>query len=219
MDVFEVDDYMQTLKQCGVPKAYRLWTAGMAASVVDPRIPLTRDEHNCNLGAIIDKRDDFDWLMVTGPVGRGKTTWLTAAFNDWLQKRVRRYKEGGPGHRNPPIWVTEAAMFANAERSGASNYSGRAVYMDRLVSTPLLMLDDLAGSRKKPTEWQASAIRHLVAQRHANLRPTLMTTNLGTWEELEDHYGDHIVSRMIERTRGLVTLEGPDRRLQGVTPR
>mgnify|MGYP003649145562 CR=1 FL=1 len=217
MDAYDLEDYFQMLKHCGVPKAYRLWTTGPSAPITDPRIPLTRDEHNCNLGSLIDKHADakvVDWLLVSGPVGRGKTTWVTAAFNDWAHKRLRRYKEGGPGHRNPPVWVSEAAMFANADRSSVKNYTGRSTYMHQLVGAPLLVVDDLAGSRKSPTEWQAGAIRHLVAERHANLRPTFMTTNLKTWDELEKHYGDHIVSRMIERTRGIITLGGPDRRLR-----
>jgi DNA replication protein DnaC len=53
-------------------------------------------------------------------------------------------------------------------------------------------------------------------ERHAHDRPTFMNTNIVSWEQLERMYGDHIVSRMIEMTEGMMVLKGPDRRLEKV---
>ena len=220
MDAYDLEDFMTILKRSGVPKGYRLWTAGSVSSPVDVRIELGRDEHNCVLGSVIDARLAGDkhtgWLLVSGKVGRGKTTWITAAFNDYCKRRLRRFREGGPGENNLPIWITEAGLFTNADRSAAGGYSGRASYIDRIAKAPLLVLDDLGGSRRKPTESQSSMIRFIMQERHAHDRPTFMSTNIDSWEQLERMYGDHIVSRMIEQTEGMMVLKGPDRRLQKV---
>jgi len=50
-------------------------------------------------------------------------------------------------------------------------------------------------------------------ERYANMRPTILTTNLATWDELAQRYGDHIVSRMIERAKYMTVLKGRDRRM------
>ncbi len=220
MDAYDLEDYMSILKRSGVPKAYRLWTTHSSDSPVDVRISVGRDEHNCKLGAAADKWLHWtfppNWLLVSGKVGRGKTTWLTAMFNDYCSSRLRRYKEGGPGENRLPIWMTEADLFINADRSAAGGYSGRASYIDRVARCPLLVLDDLGGSRRNPTESQVSMIRYIVQNRHANQKPTLMNTNIASWDSLEKVYGDHIVSRLIEQTEGMMVLDGPDRRLEKV---
>jgi DNA replication protein DnaC len=220
MDHFDLEDYMTILKRSGVPKSYRLWTTSATASPVDPRIEMTVDEHNCKLAAAASKWLSWtfppEWILVSGKVGRGKTTWVTGVFNDYCASRIRRYREGGPGENSLPIWMTEADLFMNADRSAAGGYSGRAVYIDRVTRSPLLVLDDLGGSRRKPTESQVSMIRYIVQNRHAHNRPTLMTSNIESWDQMERVYGDHIVSRLIESTEGMVILEGPDRRLEKV---
>lgn len=218
MDLHDLQDLMSILKRSGVPKSYRLLTSRPVTNPVDVRTELMRDEHNCNLAAVIDSRLAGDrhvgWLLVSGEVGRGKTSWTTAAFNDYCNRRVRRFREGGPGENRPPIWITEAGLFINADRSAAGGYSGRAAYIDKVASAPLLLLDDLGGSRRKPTESQLSMIRFIMQERHAHDRPTFMNTNIVSWDDLERMYGDHIVSRMIEQTEGMMVLKGPDRRLE-----
>ena len=220
MDLYDLEDLMTILKRSGVPKAYRLWTRSEVSSPADVRKALLRDEHNCNLASVIDARLAGDrhtgWLLVSGEVGRGKTTWTTAAFNDYCARRTRHYREGGPGENRLPIWLTEAGLFINADRSASGGYSGRASYIDKVANAPLLLLDDLGGSRRKPTESQLSMIRFIMQERHAHDRPTFMNTNIVSWEQLERMYGDHIVSRMIEMTEGMMVLKGPDRRLEKV---
>jgi DNA replication protein DnaC len=56
-------------------------------------------------------------------------------------------------------------------------------------------------------------MRDLLSERHANLRTTIITTNLMSWEDIEKRYGNHIVSRLIEACGVMVKMEGPDRRI------
>ena len=99
-----------------------------------------------------------------------------------------------------------------ASVAGAAGYHGRAAYVGRLALAPVLVLDDLAGGRTELTKWGAGAVRDIIDERYANSRPTIFTTNLDAWELLERRYGDHIVSRMIQRAKWMTLLQGHDRR-------
>ena len=74
----------------------------------------------------------------------------------------------------------------------------------------MLLLDDLGGSRRALTEWQGGAIRHLFDHRHKHNLPTFLTTNLTHWAPLAERYGDHVVSRMIDRCGNMTILTGTD---------
>lgn len=203
---------MERLRDAGVPKNARLWTTDRHVELWDPREPLQRDEHN---KAAAD-HTDFEtrrWLMLCGKVGRGKTAWATGHFNDKVASRVERNERWG-GHR-PPLWMTESSLFRQAEANSKNGYHGRAVFLGKLITCPILMLDDLGGNRRPLTDWQGGAMRDLLSERHANLRPTMFTTNYETWEELEVRYGDHIVSRLIEACGVMIRMGGPDRRING----
>lgn len=217
MNRFDLNVYFDALAEAGVPKGFRTWTLGEHSDPTDPRVSVTKDHHNLKLITDLADVSGANWFLLSGEVGRGKTTMATAAFNDWASRRAHRYDRIGAQRPRLPLWITESNMFAGADMAGAKSHSGRAVFMERFVLAPLLVLDDLAGSRREPTTWQGGAIRNLIAERHANERATIFTTNIKSWEALEKLYGDHIVSRMIERCSSMTTVEGPDRRLANVS--
>jgi len=144
------------------------------------------------------------WVMLTGPVGTGKTAWLTALFNFLLIE-----SEGWEGAQ----WVTEADLFERCDSAHHRlGYTARQSALRPYIDAPILMLDDVGASRRKLTEWQGSAMRNLFDKRHSCRRPTLMTSNIIREGDLASRYGAHILSRILHATNGLVFLGGEDRR-------
>jgi DNA replication protein DnaC len=220
MDDDSVMAFTDLLETAGVPASARLWTTSRSVELWDRRIPLQRDQGNAaaadrmdadNLAFAKDKRSRRKWLMLCGKVGRGKTAWATGHFSDIVAERVNRNKRWGS--ERPPVWLTEAALFRRAEARSHDGYHGRSIFLNGLITCPVLLLDDLGGNRRTLTNWQGGAMRDLLSERHANLRTTIITTNIETWDEVEKRYGDHIVSRLIESCGVMVRMDGQDRRL------
>lgn len=209
LDTYSLTTAIDLLRQAEVPKADRLWTTDRTVDLWDSRVPLIRDEWNADAAERTDAEHRGS-LILCGQVGRGKTAWGTGHFNDLVIERVGKNENWGR-HRCP-IWVTEAALFRKAESASREGYHGRAIYLSSLIRAPILFLDDLGGNRRSLTDWQGGAMRDLFSERHSSMRPTLITTNLERWEDLEKRYGDHIVSRLIEDCGVMVRMHGPDRR-------
>ena len=209
MDTIELENYFELLKKAGVPNAYRQWSLrGHPGN--DPRREVVRDDENMVAQGACDGMKPKGWIILAGPVGTGKTTFVTATFADTLDRRLGLNKNFG--ERINPVWTTESRFLRMAHVSGTAGHHARLAYVGRLAIAPVLVLDDLGGSRVDLSNWAASAVRDILDERYANERPTLFTTNLDKWDELDKRYGDHIVSRMIERTGGMVILSGKDRR-------
>jgi DNA replication protein DnaC len=209
MDAIELDNYFEILKKAGVPKAYRLWSLRDHA-VTDPRKEVGRDSDNIIAQELCDKIKPKEWLILGGPVGVGKTTFATATFNDAIARRLSKNKHFGS--RIQPVWTTESRFLRMAHVSGTAGHHGRLAYVGKLAIAPLLVLDDLGGSRVDLSKWAASAVRDILDERYANERPTMFTTNLDEWDTLDRRYGGHIVSRMIGLSEGMGILGGRDRR-------
>ena len=210
LDVYQLDAHFDRLKDAGVPKAYRLWSLDQH-HLADPRVAVTRDEENLPAQQVCDAVTPESWLVLAGTVGTGKTTFATATFNDMVAKRVRRNTQFGT--KRSPKWLTEAKFLRTASIAGAAGYHGRSAYVGSVITCPILVFDDLGGQRTPLTNWGAGAIRDIFDERYSNERPTILTTNLATWDDLEKRYGDHIVSRMIERAKYMTVLNGRDRRI------
>jgi len=210
LDLCDAGPHFDLLKTAGVPKAYRLWSLKQHQDA-DPRVHVTRDEENVAAQEVCDAATPESWVVLAGSVGTGKTTFATATFNDMVAKRVSRNVNFGSNR--PPKWVTEARFLRMASVAGAAGYHGRAAYVGSMITCPILVMDDLGGQRTPLTNWGAGAIRDIFDERYSNEKPTILTTNLATWDDLAGRYGDHIVSRMIERAKYMTVLNGRDRRI------
>lgn len=197
-----LDRWIIRTEKAGVPSIHQLWSA--LGSEDTQRKNLYVDHFNEHVYEAVRQWKWPRWLALCGPVGTGKTSWATAMFMDILELRPRL---GG-------IWTTEAGIFREAEAQAlAHGHPGRLKYLDRLIKVPILMIDDIGASGRKPTDWQGSSMRDLIDQRHANKRVTFFTTNMNKWEDLQRLYGDHIVSRIRQAAGKMLRLDGPDRRL------
>ena len=146
------------------------------------------------------------WICLAGPVGVGKTTILSALLCDLIVKdRCQRTFQ----------WETEASLFKKADLAADKSHAARVRVMMDAAEATILMLDDLAGNRRGLTDWQGGAIRDLIDERHRYQRPTFFTTNMQQWKHLEQRYGSHVISRMIEASTGLMHIDGTDLRFGG----
>jgi DNA replication protein DnaC len=155
---------------------------------------LSMDAHNDHVASAVRSWKPPAWLLAVGPVGTGKTSWLTSLFIEQL------FTESS---FSQSLWTTEASLFERADI--AHEHHGY---------TPMLMIDDLGASRRRLTEWQGSAMRNLFDVRYSNGLPVFITTNLSV-KDLINRYGDHIHSRIMSASGGALFVPGRDRRING----
>jgi hypothetical protein len=72
----------------------------------------------------------------------------------------------------------------------------------------VLLLDELG--TEKVSEWVYEQFEMIITERYNFKRPTIITTNLSI-PNMEERYGERIISRMIQRATTIV-VEGVDRR-------
>ena len=176
------DDRQGTLVACGVPKRFaRIPFQEPLHSITDPRRP------DIDILKAWPPSTGDPWaITLGGPVGTGKT--VTSC-----EKLFRWRCTGRDGYFVRATQVPEAYFT-----------TGKAPTRGYLERMPLLILDDV-GRGHLGRAWEA--VGELLAYRHAEELPTVVTTNLGL-REIADHDA-HIADRL---TEGLVIHLGGDSR-------
>lgn len=138
-------------------------------------------------------------LVLTGPIGTGKTTLAAAAFRHRLRRR-------------PGYWRTVPILLAHLSAGFGTQQHDEAVQL--LDGRRMLALDDI--DKARPSEYAAERIFAAVDSCYAHRTPLVVTTNLGMadlalrWPE---PFGDAIASRLTDRAVStVVRIEGDDRR-------
>ena len=214
---FYVDTLIERYRKVGIPDEHQEWSLGWEPDIkygqrehvgipTEFRDVLIVDKHNQHVYKACLKHKRQSWVIFSGPVGTGKTTFVSALMMDMIECDRQKYIK--------PIWTTESALFRNCDIAGAKDYAERVKVLDKHIRSGLLVIDDLGASRRPLTDWQGGAMRDLFDARHSRKLPTLLTTNIKTWEELAKRYGEHVVSRIHERCGTMNILGGPDRRLR-----
>lgn len=132
-------------------------------------------------------------LMLTGPIGVGKT-WVAAAAATAMAERRRIG------------WCSVARMMVQISASFGDEQRAEAIA--QLVGDWPLVLDDL--DKANPTAWTKQHIYAALDNRIVAEAPLLVTTNLSL-AALRTRLGDAICSRLEGYFR-VVRLEGTDRR-------
>ncbi len=120
-------------------------------------------------------------VVATGPPGAGKTALVTAMF-------IGAYF---PASR-PVLMHVSTYQIARA-RAVHPLGSGEAPLIDQAIAATLLVLDELGGEDVA----YASAVKDVLHERHAQERPTWVTTGV-TPKEIADRYGGGIARRVFE---------------------
>lgn len=131
-------------------------------------------------------------LVVTGPVGTGKTHAAVAAC------RVA-YVEAGLWFRVEP-----AVEMLDRLRPGGDEGA-----WEELTTTGLLCIDDLGV--QKQSEWVTERLYAVVNRRWLDCRPTIVTTNLAP-KQLEASLDERLLSRLVGDGAVVLRLGGKDRR-------
>lgn len=138
-------------------------------------------------------------LLLWGDTGTGKTHHAYGA--------ARRIAETGPS-RFGFVATTFPDLYAALRPSSASEQERDRV-MNRVMTSPLVLLDDLGTT--KDSEWTEEITYRVINHRYNQQLPTVVTTNHPP-RKLPELMGDRVASRLIGMTTR-VHLAGEDRRL------
>ena len=143
--------------------------------------------------------DARGFLVITGPVGTGKTHCAVSAGYQLLgQGKV--------------VYFTTAVRLLDTLRAAfrREGEDGHYELVDKMCSVDVLVLDDFG--KQRATDFAAERLAMIVDARHAAGLITIITTNL-TIGELEA-WDAATASRMLDRSRSVsVPMYGPDYRL------
>lgn len=124
-------------------------------------------------------------LLFMGGVGTGKTHLAISILRAVIEKGYTGY------------YCNVADFLARLRDSYGGDTSYDEMDMIDLVSrVDFLVLDDLGA--EKPTDWMRDRLYNIINRRYETNRPVLVTTNLIDIDELEEHVGKRIVSRLCE---------------------
>jgi DNA replication protein DnaC len=147
--------------------------------------------------SVLEKPQQYQGLLVTGPTGVGKTRLLAALARHAIlgDKRVC-YRLARQLLRR--IWNTYRDDAGETEEEVIADFS----------MCDLLVIDDLA-HEGRVSEARLSALHEIISTRNGNYLPTAISTNL-TLAEIANHYDPALGSRLGAWLQ--VVLTGPDRR-------
>lgn len=139
-------------------------------------------------------------LVISGSTGVGKTCALSATANELLSRGF-------------------SVLFLSAFELGSrflsyhtSPLSERSIYLADLMSTDVLVIDDL-GSEPMLKNVTAEYLLCVISERTARGRHTFISTNLSA-NDILSRYGERIFSRLFDKKHSsAVLLEGSDLRL------
>ncbi|MEM0138510.1 MAG: ATP-binding protein [Thermoplasmatales archaeon] len=144
-------------------------------------------------------------LLLSGPVGRGKTYVAACIVNHRLDKLQWT------------VFGNVVSLLGRIRRT-YDEWSREDEWdvVNELTSVPVLVLDDLGKDRV--TDWVEQTLYQVIDTRYRENRPLIVTTNLGL-RDLRDRYpevGPALVSRIVDMCRGF-RLDGPDWRMRGLS--
>lgn len=141
-------------------------------------------------------------LLLTGPVGTGKTHQAYGA--------LRRIAEAAPA-RYELVATTAPDLYGRLRPGGTEN--GTEHELKRLAKAQILLIDDLG--TEKLSEFTEEMTYRILNERYNNCRPLIITSNYparsANGEDLTARLGDRIGSRLAQMTT-VVAMEGPDLR-------
>jgi len=156
--------------------------------------------------------EEIGGLIITGPVGTGKTHIIIATLNDIEAAHIPVIREMDDGIecmspcRRYVYW--KANDLANAVRSSVADMTDPVGDANR---ADVLFIDDLGTEYEKVgSDFIWAALQAIFDYRWENEKPLMVTTNLDA-PGLAKRYGDRVLSRWRGSCK-MLSLRGDDRR-------
>ncbi len=146
--------------------------------------------------AIIDTSHN---ILITGPVGSGKTWKAVGLLKKWL------LDSGGETKRSYKFMNVCELLFTMHEEFNKKTQDSSV--LRKCLAVDILVLDDLG--TEKFSEWSTAQLYLIINHRMDDLKPTIVTTNYQV-KELKKRFNDRIASRLLSYVS--VELTGADRR-------
>ncbi|MFA6807534.1 MAG: ATP-binding protein [Eubacteriales bacterium] len=143
-------------------------------------------------------------LLISGPVGSGKTFLAACIANELLEKEYKLL------FLIVPDLLDELKATFNKENSSEFDL------LDIARNVPILILDDLGAHNY--TEWTKNRIYSILNYRMNEQLPTVITTNL-SFEEIEYFLGERTCSRLLQMCRVFRLSVPKDIRMQNYEKR
>ena len=132
-----------------------------------------------------ETQEPESWFL-HGAVGVGKTCLAVGYAYEMVQ-----------AHLTPARFVTLPAMMSEIRSCYDDGGPSEKEVLKQYKETELLILDDMGAEHTTSTNWLSDRLYQILGDRHDQLRPTVMTSNLSIYE-LAGIYGDRITSRINE---------------------
>jgi len=137
--------------------------------------------------------------FIHGSVGVGKTCLAVGYAYETVQTHLTAAK-----------FVTLPAMMSEIRSCYDSEGPSEKKVLGYYKEIDMLILDDMGAEHTSSSNWLSDRLYQILGDRHDQLRPTVMTSNLSI-PELANVYGDRITSRINEMCnsgRNVLHVEG-----------
>lgn len=140
-------------------------------------------------------------IIYTGDVGVGKTYRAVATLKKFILSK-------GSPNKLSYKFINTCDLFLRMQEEIHHRRRTEKSIIKHCMDVDILVLDDLG--TEKSSEWTEPNIYLLLNSRIENLKPTIVTSNLGKDDELSDKFNPRIASRL--STFNMRYLNGTDRR-------
>lgn len=138
----------------------------------------------CNISEHIHSGEG---VLLYGPKGTGKDHLLVAASFEAIK------------HGHSVIWQNGMDLFGDVRDRMNTNESEQA-FVGKLVAAEILYLSDPLQVDGSLTEFQKTMLFRILDGRYSHMKPTWITVNVATRQELESRMGAQTVDRIIDGT-------------------
>ena len=176
---------------------------GFHVDQLEPRL-VEASKPDALADALLQADAEAPWLVLSGPVGSGKTHLAIALLNHWMDTRHLMGR-----------FVSVANLLLRVR----STYQANAVetefaVVQELGQTPLLVLDDLGAGYKTESQHAESVLLGILDERYRWERRLIITTNLSE-TRLEQALEPRIMSRLRGRAQFVTCGTADLRYLEG----
>ena len=134
---------------------------------------------------IADRIHDGQGVFIYGPTGTGKDHIVVALAHEAIRRGYR------------VIWQNGMDLYGNI-RDLMNSVESEKSLVDRLVSPKVLYLSDPLPPIGKLSEFQSSMLFRIIDARYSSRKPTWVTVNVGSREELDERMGTQTADRLLD---------------------